>query len=58
MKVDRVLYNDDGVLIPGHLITRPFRKPVFLPFCNKSGFDKQIVYNKNDIIYPDKKHSI
>lgn len=37
-------------LIPGHLIKRRFRKPVFYPFDRGSGFRNEIVYNKNLIV--------
>ena len=32
MEVKRVYFNDDDILVPGHLIKRRFRKPVFYPF--------------------------
>lgn len=50
MKVKKVYLNDDEILVPGHLIERPFRKPVFYPFENKCGFACQIVHNKIDLI--------
>ena len=50
MEVKRVYYNDDDILIPGHLIKRRFRKPVFYPFDMRSGFCNEIVNNKNLIV--------
>jgi len=50
MKVKKVYLNDDEILIPGHLIERPFRKPVFYPFDNRCGFSYQIVRNKDDLV--------
>ena len=43
MEVTRVYYNDDSILIPGHLIRRKFRKPVFYPFERKYGFDYETI---------------
>ena len=43
MEVKRVYYNDDGILTPGHLMKRRFRKPVFYPFDKKCGFDYEIM---------------
>ena len=50
MEVKRVYYNDDDILIPGHLIKRRFRKPVFYPFDMRSGFVNEIVNNENLIV--------
>ena len=50
MEVKRVYYNDDDILIPGHLIKRRFRKPVFYPFDMRSGFGNEIVNNENLIV--------
>lgn len=50
MKVRRVYYNDDDILIAGHLIERRFRKPVFYPFETKCGFDGEIIRNKSLIV--------
>lgn len=43
MKVTRIYYNDNDILIAGHLIERTFRKPVFYPFDGKCGFNYQYV---------------
>lgn len=50
MKVKRVFYNDDDILIAGHLIERRFRKPVFYPFEAKCGFDSEIIRDKSLIV--------
>ena len=47
MEVKRVYYNDDDILIPGHLIKRRFRKPVFYPFGNECGFSYEIISNED-----------
>ena len=43
MKVTRIYYNDDDILVTGHLIERIFRRPVFYPFDGKCGFSYQYV---------------
>ena len=43
MEVKRVYFNDDDILVPGHLIKRRFRKPVFYPFERRCGFDYEII---------------
>ena len=50
MKVTRIYYNDDDILIPGHLMERAFRKPVFYPFERKCGFGCQYIMDKNCLI--------
>lgn len=50
MEVKRVYYNDDGILIPGHLMKRRFRKPVFYPFDKKCGFDYEIMRDEKLIV--------
>lgn len=50
MEIKRIYYNDDNILVPGHLIRRKFRKPVFYPFNGKCGFDYEVVGNKRLII--------
>lgn len=50
MKVKRIYYNDDDILIPGHLIIRRFRKPVFYPFGNKCGFSYETIHNEELLI--------
>lgn len=49
-KVSRVFYNDDGVELPGLLVQRPFRRPVFFPFEAACGFDSQIIYMENEAL--------
>lgn len=56
MKVKKICLNDNGVLIPGHLIKRLFRRPVFYPFApydEKCGFNYQIIHNKDDLVEYD-----
>ena len=50
MKVSRVFYNDDDILVRGHLIRRLFHKPVFFPFERKCGFDYQIVTRRERVL--------
>lgn len=50
MEVKRVYYNDDGILISGHLIRRRFRKPVFYPFDIRCGFDYEIIRDDELIV--------
>lgn len=50
MKVTRIYYNDDDILIPGHLIERAFRKPVFYPFERKCGFGCQYIMDKDCLV--------
>ena len=50
MKVKRIYYNADDILIPGHLIIRRFRKPVFYPFGNKCGFSYETIHNEELLI--------
>ena len=50
MEVKRVYFNDDDILVPGHLIKRRFRKPVFYPFERRCGFDYEIISNKELIV--------
>lgn len=49
-RVTRVFYNDDGVELPGLLVQRPFRRPVFFPFEAACGFDSQIIYKENEAL--------
>lgn len=50
MKVSRVYYNDDDILVPGHLIRRLFHRPVFFPFERKCGFSYQIITKKDQVL--------
>ena len=50
MEVTRVYYNDDSILIPGHLIKKRFRKPVFYPFERKCGFDYETINDEELIV--------
>ena len=47
MKVKRAYLNDDGANIPGLLIKRFLRKPVFYPFNESCGFTSQVIHNKS-----------
>ena len=54
-----VYYNDDGVMIPGLLIKRPFFDLTFIPFEYGCGFDMQKIYRSTrHLIIPmeDKKN--
>ena len=50
MKVSRVFYNDDDILVRGHLIRRLFHRPVFFPFERKCGFDYQYIIRKDTVL--------
>ncbi|NBI85046.1 DUF4314 domain-containing protein [Lachnospiraceae bacterium] len=50
MEVQRVYYNYEGILVPGHLVKRRFRKLLFYPFERKHGFDYQIIEDKERIV--------
>lgn len=50
MKVKKVYLNDDDVLVSGHLVERPFRKPVFYPFDNRCGFSYQVIHDMADLV--------
>lgn len=50
MKVSRVFYNDDDILVSGHLIRRLFHRPVFFPFERKCGFDYQYITKKDTVL--------
>ena len=50
MKVTRIYYNDDDILVTGHLIERIFRRPVFYPFDGKCGFSYQYVTRKDCLV--------
>ncbi len=46
VRYDRVLYNDDGIEVPGILLRRWLRRPLFIPFHIGCGFDSQVIYIK------------
>lgn len=48
MKVKRAGYMDDGVVIPGVIIKRLFRKPVFFSADGRCGWDSQVIYKDNE----------
>ena len=50
MKVTWIYYNDDDILIAGHLIKRFFRKPVFYPFERECGFDCQYITGRDQMV--------
>lgn len=50
MKVKRVDLKDDGTLIPGLLIKRILRKPVFYPLNENCGFTSQVIHDKSLVI--------
>lgn len=53
MKIKKVVLKDDGVYIPGHLIVRLFRKPVFHPFDESCGFTSRVIHDKSVILDSD-----
>lgn len=50
MKVSKAYYNDDGILVEGHLIERFLRKPIFYPFDSRCGFTSQLVLDKTRLV--------
>lgn len=50
MKVTRVYLNDDGILIPGHLIERSSHRSVFYPFDVRCGFDYQYIMDRDLLV--------
>lgn len=50
MKVSKVYYNDDGILVPGHLVTRIMRKPIFFPFDPRCGFSSQRISKREELV--------
>lgn len=53
MKVKKVVLKDDGVYVPGHLVTRLFQKPVFFPFDESVGFSSQVIHDKSVLLDKD-----
>lgn len=50
MKVTKVYYNDDSILVEGHLIERFMRKPIFYPFDPRCGFTSQRISDRSRLI--------
>lgn len=50
MKVSKIYYNDDSILVPGHLVTRILRKPIFYPFEPRCGFDSQRISKREELV--------
>ena len=50
MKVTKVYYNDDSILVEGHLIERFMRKPIFYPFDPRCGFTSQKISKRKMLI--------
>lgn len=48
MKVKRAGYMDDGVVVPGVIIKRLFRRPVFFSADGRCGWDSQVIYKDNE----------
>lgn len=47
-RVSRVVYNDDGIEIPGLLVQRPFGHPVFFPFEVACGFGWRLIFKEDE----------
>lgn len=47
MKVKRASYMDDDILIPGVLIERLFRRPVFFSADARCGWESQVIYKEH-----------
>lgn len=50
MKVSKAYYNDDGILVEGHLIERFMRKPIFYPFDPRCGFTCQRISKRDKLV--------
>ena len=50
MKVTKVYYNDDSVLVEGYLIERFMRRPIFYPFDPRCGFTSQRVVDRSQLV--------
>lgn len=50
MKVTKVYYNDDSVLVEGYLIERFMRRPIFFPFDPRCGFTSQRVSDRSQLV--------
>ena len=50
MKVTKVYYNDDSVLVEGYLIERFMRRPIFYPFDPRCGFTSQRVSDRSRLV--------
>lgn len=47
MKAKRASYIDDDILIPGVLIERLFRRPVFYSADARCGWESQVIYKED-----------
>lgn len=50
MKVTKVYYNDDSILVEGHLIERFMRRPIFYPFDPRCGFTCQCISDRSQLV--------
>ena len=50
MKVTKVYYNDDSVLVEGYLIERFMRRPIFFPFDPRCGFTSQRISDRSQLV--------
>ena len=50
MKVTKVYYNDDSVLVEGYLIEHFMRRPIFYPFDPRCGFTSQRVSDRSRLV--------
>ncbi len=50
MKVSKAYYNDDNILVEGHLIERFMRKPIFYPFDSRCGFTSQTITKRETLV--------
>lgn len=50
MKVTKVYYDDDSILVEGHMIERFMRKPIFYPFDPRCGFTCQKISKREMLI--------
>ena len=50
MKVTKVYYNDDSVLVEGYLIERFMRRPIFYPFDPRCGFTCQRIWDRSRLV--------
>lgn len=50
MKVTKVYYNNDSVLVEGYLIERFMRRPIFYPFDPRCGFTCQCISDRSQLV--------
>lgn len=50
MRMTRVYYNDNGILLPGMMVQRLLRKSFFVPFDSGGTFTHRYIHDKKKLI--------